>query len=119
MDSSEVLILKTYEEVIGHTPGWSNSYIWWLLAGILLLGIGILLMVKKPLLDSLVVVTVMAGMFSIAIFILSICLHTPVTETRYVVLPTEDVGLVEFYDKYDVIEQDGMTYIVREKNKAS
>ena len=61
----------------------------------------------------------MAGIFSIVMSVVVFNFHTPVKETRYVVLPTEDVGLVEFYDKYDVIEQDGMTYIVREKNKTS
>ena len=118
MDSSGVLILKTYEETIGYTAGWSANYIWWLLAGILLFGIGIVLIVNMAP-DAPVVAIFTIGIVSIAIFILCICYHAPVKETRHVVLPTEDVGLIEFYDKYDVIEQDGMTYIVREKNKAS
>ena len=118
MDSSGVLILKTYEETIGYTAGWSASYIWWLLAGIVLFGIGIVLVVNmEP--NAPIGLLFVAGILSIAIFILNIGYHMPVKETRYVVLPTEDVGLIEFYDKYDVIKQDGMTYIVREKNKAS
>ena len=118
MDSSGVLILKTYEETIGYTAGWSANYIWWLLVGILLFSIGIVLIVNMES-DASAGLVFVTGVISIAVFILCICYHTPVKETRHVVLPTEDVGLIEFYDKYDVIKQDGMTYIVREKNKTS
>ena len=71
---------------------------------VILIGIGFLLVVNMTS-DTSVVLMFVAGMLSIAIFILSICCHTPVKETRHVVLPTEDVGLIEFYNKYDVIEQ--------------
>ena len=41
----------------------------------------------------------------------------PTGEYRYKVRITEDVGYVEFTDKYDVItENDDGTYIIQEKN---
>lgn len=112
-----VLILKTYEEIIGHNPGWNVHYIWWALAAVFSIGLGIIFFAEHLEIESLAIVCVMAGVVSGAIFIACILTHEPIKETRYVVLPTEDVGLIEFYNKYEVIEQDGLTYIVREKGE--
>ena len=53
----------------------------------------------------------------VATLMLSGALNKPTGEYQYKVKITEDVGYIEFTDKYDVIEEnDDGTYIIQEKN---
>jgi len=56
-------------------------------------------------------------MVSVVTLMLSGALDKPTGEYQYKVKITEDVGYIEFTDKYDVVEEnDDGTYIVQEKS---
>lgn len=40
----------------------------------------------------------------------------PVKFIKYKVTISEEVSMVEFYEKYEIIDVDGMIYTIREKN---
>ena len=67
-----------------------------------------------------ILVEVICGIIYIvfaATLMLSGALDKPTGEYQYKVKITEDVGYIEFTDKYDVIEEnDDGTYIIQEKN---
>ena len=39
-----------------------------------------------------------------------------VYETQYKVLLDESIQLTEFFEKYEILDQDGKIYIIRERN---
>lgn len=54
--------------------------------------------------------------FVTAIMISSATSHPTTYETHYKVTINDEVSLNEFYEKYEIIEQEGKIYTVREKN---
>ena len=70
--------------------------------------------------DKALLSEVISGLIYIALMVgllLSGVLDKPTGEYQYKVKITEEVGYVEFTDKYDIVtENDDGTYIIQEKN---
>lgn len=70
--------------------------------------------------DKVLVSEIISGVIYIALvfgLLMSGVLEIPTGEYQYKVKITEDVGYVEFTDKYDVVaDNDDGTYIIQEKN---
>lgn len=112
-----VTILSTTEVVTESTCNW------WL-AGLVFLAIvivggviGFVLDNDNKVLDVVIGLLVGAG-FGLAFwFLMALATETPVAyETQYKVTISDEVPMAEFTEKYEVIEQDGKIYTVRERD---
>ena len=110
-----VTILQTFTET-SYTWGWSS----WFLVPILvciLCGTGMVLaaIAEKP--NGFIVCICFAGV--IAAGIATCCMASKQTqlptEYTYQVLLSDEVNMTEFAQRYEVLEQQGITYIIREK----
>lgn len=112
-----VEILNIYKAEIDHYINWHSPYlIWTIISIIAAIGFLVLLMYW---LDDEPIVGVFAGLAFIAPIMLMTQLSEPIYETHYDVIISDEVSLVEFNEKYEVIEIRGKIYEVRERNDFS
>ena len=120
-----VEILNEYEVVVEHS---FNLSMFWLVvigAGIIGLIIGIVYFIcNKDCLDSfdwIIVPVFVISMIVLGLFVgtgIGTATKVPIRhETHYEVLISENVNMLEFTDKYEIIEQRSQIFVVREKTK--
>ena len=62
----------------------------------------------------------LAGIVLLGVLVCGICTSIKtdeIIETKYEVIVSEGVDFVEFMDKYEILDQEGKIYTVREKTK--
>ena len=108
-------ILQTFTET-SYTWGWS----WWLTIPILVIilcGTGMVLAatVEKP--NGFVVCICFIGALIAGVVVVCMARYQTALPTKYTyqVYLDETVNMIEFAKKYEIIEQQGITYIIREK----
>ena len=112
-----VEILATQEVATAFTFNWMGCFIWFgvSLATFLIVG-GIASILHDDV--SLFVAIVIVGLiFSVAIGVLvGFCDGTPTEyETQYKVTISDEVPMNEFFDKYEIIDQEGKIYTVKDR----
>lgn len=65
---------------------------------------------------KLIAFTILAGLLVVTGFIMCVPNSSGYEKTQYQVLLTEDANIVEFKEKYEIIREQGITYIVEERN---
>lgn len=60
---------------------------------------------------------IILALICVGLIVLGICVVKTPPETRYQVLIDESVSMSEFFEKYEIIEQEGKIYIVKEKGQ--
>lgn len=114
---SGVEILNIYEVEADHYINWHSPYLVWTIVSIIA-AIGFLACLLYWL-DDDPIVGVFAGFAFIAPIILMTKLSEPIYETHYDVIISNEVSMIEFNEKYEVIEVKGKIYEVRERNDFS
>ena len=117
-----VEILTTTQLVTGWTTDWTAFGITALIIFVIFVIIGIFRYQTTYDVSDIVgysIVGVVLGLFGGAM-IGHILLSTPAShETQYKVTISDEVSMTEFYEHYEVIEQDGKIFTVREKANES
>lgn len=108
------VLSKTTIDVYG---GWSFIPIHWILVGmaILLLVCNMYLIFKKN--DfSFIPLSLLSLLFATIVFLIT-GLNTEVVDTydQYKVLVNEEVSMKNFTERYEILDQDGLIYIIKEK----
>lgn len=112
-------ILNQYEVVASYTWSWSTFWCWFfpILVVIFLFGVGVGCIDGDPI-GGGVAGGILGLVMSVAISSI-FALGSPETYTPvYQVIISEEVSLTEFYDKYDIIKQEGQIFTVKEKIKS-
>ena len=71
---------------------------------------------NQKLIPSILWATLMVGCFVIAILALSPNEHS-VDYVKYKVTIDDSVSMTDFFDKYEILDQEGKIYTVKESNK--
>lgn len=112
-----VEILNTYEVEIDHYINWHSPYLIWTIISIIAAIVFLVWLLYW--LDGDPIVGVFAGFAFIAPLMLALQLSEPIYETHYDVIISDEVSMVEFNEKYEVIEVKGKIYEVKERNDFS
>lgn len=111
---SGIEILNMYEVQAGTIVNWHSPYlIWTIIASIISVGLFALLvywLAGDPICGMLM------GLYLIVPIMLATQIREPVYETHYDVVISEEVSLIEFNEKYEIIETRGKIYEVKERN---
>lgn len=111
-----VMILDSYSTITGFQPGINFLSIIGLI--ILVIGYCFARALYQAGADSIKIgIACLVCSVGIVMTLSGIMFATPLRETHYQVLIENDVSVVKFYDKYDIISQRGQTFIVREKKE--
>ena len=108
-----VRIIKTIHEYKSLIP--DSWFAWFTALGAVACAIGLLAKWHA------IIEAIMTGLATIALVGMSVCIvgscikTNEIIDTKYQVTISEEVSMVEFYEHYEVIEQDGKIFIVREK----
>jgi hypothetical protein len=112
-----VEILTSAQVVTERTFNWADFSVVSLTIFVLLLIVGILYSLAENELGPCIVFTI-AGIIFGGIFgcLVGGIFQTPTAhETQYKITISDEVSMTEFYEHYEVIEQDGKIFTVREK----
>ena len=60
---------------------------------------------------------IILALICVGLIVLGICVVKTPPETRYQVLIDESVSMTEFFEKYEIVEQEGKIYTVKEKGQ--
>lgn len=108
-----VTILQTIPQMES-TWGWNWIFLLYLIP--LALGIMLIVMAYKFQIGGLIVFGILIIYFSIGGALVCASEEGEVrSHDHYQVLIDDSVSMVEFMDKYNIIEQQGITYIIEEK----
>lgn len=111
-----VMILDSYSAITGFQPGINFLSIIGFI--ILVIGFCVVKVLSQAGADSMKIgIACLVCSVGTVMALIGITFATPLRETRYQVLIENDVSVVKFYDKYDIISQRGQTFIVREKKE--
>jgi hypothetical protein len=108
-----VTVLNTYEEIIGHSWGWSPLGI---IVGIF--GIAVIIFAYYAAIagsDASTLFISLPGVFLLLCGISISASTTPIYETHLQVIVDETCNINEFFEKYELIERQGEIYIIAEK----
>lgn len=116
-----ITVLDVIEET-KYSSGWT-IYSTLCLIGLIVFLIALALLIKYKF-DEIFTHTIYKYIFNFVgislitstfLLILSINLGHPYIQTKYQVLLGDEVKITEFYNKYNILEQKGITYIIEEK----
>lgn len=113
-----VEILTSAQVVTEWTTNWTSFWIATIVTFAILLTIGILRYTETYDVGEIIGYVFMGVAFGLISGVLSghVLLSTPAEyETRYKVTISDEVSMTEFYEHYEVIDQDGKIFTVREK----
>ena len=114
-----VEILTSFEVVTSRAFDWKA---FWIAASVIFgifLVAGFFAVVSEHFDWSYLVGAVAIGLFmsgAVGLTIGSVCSHPTEYETRYKVTISDEVSMNEFMEKYEIINQDGKIYTIRERN---
>ena len=112
-----VIVLKTFETRIGYAHGPTWLGITFLIIAISIFLYGVIAGVLKQDYDCIGLSFLISLVF-LLITLIPWGASTPIYETRQQVYITEQIDMNEFYQHYEIVEQDGVTLIVREKGES-
>ena len=114
-----VEILTSEQVATEWADNWTGFWIVFsVIVGILLI-VGIISAIQQNSFGYIILTIMMGGLFGYMFGLLPLKLYqTPTAyETQYKVTVSDKVSMTEFYEHYEVIEQDGKIFTVREKTK--
>ena len=112
-----VTILSTTEVVAEHTYNWWLAGLIWLAIAIIGGVIGFVLSHDIKVVDAIIGFLIGALVGILPWLLVCLATDTPVAyENQYKVAISDDVSMNEFMEKYEIIEQEGKIYTVRERD---
>jgi hypothetical protein len=110
---SNITILNTFQEQVGSTWGIDTIGIILGIICFIIAGVFIYFLIKER---ELVIWLGIIGFIAYGIvFTFGLCSHsTPIYETRYQILATENELNEEFFNHYEIVSQDGLILTIRE-----
>ena len=113
-----VVILNEIEAVVSYTWGFSPYGIFLIILGIISIGIAIYFGIKNKTKDKNTKLLSKAGVIVALVPILmgtiSFMTGKTIAETQYEIYMPGEVNMVEFNERYEIIEQRGLIYTVRD-----
>ena len=113
-----VVILNEIEAVVSYTWGFSLGGILLIILGIISIGIAIYFGIKNKTKDKNTKLLSKAGVIVALVPILmgtiSFMTGKTIAETQYEIYMPGEVNMVEFNERYEIIEQRGLIYTVRD-----
>ena len=113
-----VVILNEIEAVVSYTWGFSLGGILLIILGIISIGIDIYFGIKNKTKDKNTKLLSKAGMIMALVLILMgatlFMTGKAITETQYEIYMPGEVNMVEFNERYEIVEQRGLIYTVRD-----
>lgn len=108
-----VTILATEQVASSFSFNWWACLIGFIIFGVFTIAIGL---AHDMLGDA--IIYILAGIFGIVAGVIAgFAFGIPTEyETQYKVTVTSDVSMAEFYEHYEVVEQEGLIFTVKEKN---
>lgn len=118
-----VEILTSAQVAIGFAFNWSAFWITFGIIFIILCGAGICSFLFDDLDEGIIpamsIVGIVFGILFGCLCAEEVCPKPVNYETQYKVTISDEVSMTEFYEHYEVIEQDGKIFTVREKTNES
>ena len=108
-----VEILNTIYEHESLIPG--GATLCCLLVCLIIAIIGALTIYRDTVQRILIILFAIAGVCSVVCFIGSFIKTDKISDAKYQVVVSEDVNFEDFMDKYEILDQDGKIYTVRER----
>ena len=119
MDNGLILLntieTSTHIKFEWYFAGYLASWIAVFIAAICVI-VGILLIFNADYDDGIIVLGVMCILASIIILIVTFIHEVTKPYPQYQVTITETTNMKEFYEKYDILKQDGMIFTIRDKD---
>ena len=113
-----VVILNEIEAVVSHTWGFSPCGILLIILGIISIGMDIYFGIKNKTKDKNTKLLSKAGVIVALVPILMgttlFMTGKTITETQYEIYMPGEVNMVEFNERYEIVEQHGLIYTVRD-----
>ena len=109
-------ILNQYEVVATTAWSWSVFWISWIIVMIIFIIVGVIVgIIQKDLIGNCVFGCVMGCIFGGLIGVPFASQAEKTYTTEYQVIISDEVSLTDFYNTYDIIEQEGKIFKIREK----
>ena len=95
---------------------WAFNWLVFVIAFVLITLFSLLMVYINDLLDEIWLYVIFGVVSIIGGALFGFILSTPVEyEMQYKVTITDDVSMTEFYERYEVVEQEGLIFTVKEK----